>query len=462
MASSAPDDYALARVPQEARYHWFQIATQRVGQLSALSAFVVASALGFSMSFWSAFWAITIGAVILEVVCIFTGIIGQKEGLNTSILSRWTGFGHNGSALIGLAIGISLIGWFGIQSGVSASGLATIMPWLPLWGWSLLFGLIITAVVMLGFHGMQWVANFAVPLFLILVGWAVVVELHTHNIGQLVTQAAPGPKMTIIAGASIVAGGFIVGALISPDQTRYNRSVADVVKQTVVSITVGEYLTGLSGVLLAHAVKTADVSSIILSSVGWVGVLVILLGTIKINDWNLYSSGLGIVNFIDTVFGRKVNRALVTVIVGVVGSILAAAGILGHFTEFLVILGVAFPPIVGIMIAEYFIVKNWRGSLDDSRASNSLPVSAPRWVPVSLLIWLASALVGYYVTWGLGSLNAVITAFVLYVVLGKLGLIRGIGTVVTETADVEAHGIAAPAPEPVFTNDAHDGAVAAS
>ncbi len=28
MASTAPDDYALARVPQEARYHWFQIATQ--------------------------------------------------------------------------------------------------------------------------------------------------------------------------------------------------------------------------------------------------------------------------------------------------------------------------------------------------------------------------------------------------------------------------------------------------
>lgn len=51
MASTTPDDYALARVPQEARYRWFPIATQRVGQLSALSAFVVAATLGFSMSF---------------------------------------------------------------------------------------------------------------------------------------------------------------------------------------------------------------------------------------------------------------------------------------------------------------------------------------------------------------------------------------------------------------------------
>ncbi|CAQ02848.1 purine-cytosine permease family protein [Clavibacter sepedonicus] len=440
MASTAPDDYALARVPQEARYHWFPIATQRVGQLSALSAFVVAATLGFSMSFWDAFWAITIGAVILEVVCIFTGLIGMREGLNTSVLSRWTGFGHNGSALIGLAVGISLIGWFGIQSGVSASGLNSIMPWLPVWAWSLAFGLIITAVVMLGFHGMQWVANVAVPLFLLLVGWAVVIELQKHDISELVTQSAPGPQMSIIAGASIVAGGFIVGALISPDQTRYNRSAADVVKQTIVSITVGEYLTGLSGVLLAHAVRTADVSAIILSSVGWVGVLVILLGTIKINDWNLYSSGLGIVNFIDTVFGRRVNRALVTVVVGV----LAAAGILGQFTAFLTLLGVAFPPIVGIMIAEYFVVKNWRPALDASRENGALPASAPRWVPVSLAIWVVSALVGYFATFGLGSLNAVITAFVLYAVLGKAGLIRGVGEVCTEAVAQPAPGVAAP------------------
>jgi cytosine permease len=151
---------------------------QRVGQLSALSAFVVAATLGFSMSFWDAFWAITIGAVILEVVCVFTGLIGQREGLNTSILSRWTGFGHAGSAVIGLAIGVSLIGWFGIQSGVSASGLHSIMPWLPVWAWSLAFGLLITAVVMLGFHGMQWVANVAVPLFLLALSTVVLFYLY--------------------------------------------------------------------------------------------------------------------------------------------------------------------------------------------------------------------------------------------------------------------------------------------
>jgi cytosine permease len=58
------------------------------------------------------------------------------------------------------------------------------------------------------------------------------------------------------------------------------------------------------------------------------------------------------VNFVGTVFGRHVNRALVTLVLGLVGSVLAAGGILEKFTDFLTILGVAFPPIAGLMVAE--------------------------------------------------------------------------------------------------------------
>ena len=36
--------------------------------------------------------------MILEIVAIFVGIVGQREGLSTSVLARWTGFGRVGSA----------------------------------------------------------------------------------------------------------------------------------------------------------------------------------------------------------------------------------------------------------------------------------------------------------------------------------------------------------------------------
>lgn len=422
------DDYALSRVPSGARYSWWSVAVQRFGQISALSQFLLGATLGFGMGFWQAFLALTLGAVILEVVAVFVGVIGVREGLSTSMLARWTGFGRAGSAVIGLAIGISLIGWFGIQSAVSAQGLASLVGVLPEWGWSLVFGLLVTAIVLWGFGSMAWTAYVTVPAFLILVGWSIISELSRHDVGALVASAPPGPQLTLLQGTTLVAGGFIVGAIVTPDMTRFNRSVADVVKQTLVGVTLGEYVIGMAGVLLAHAVGTSEITTIVTSSVGWVGILVIVAGTIKINDWNLYSSGLGLVNFVGTVLGRKVHRGAATAVIGLLGSVLAAAGILDAFVDFLTVLGVVFPPIAGIMVAEYFVVRRWRGELEQARQRGAVPDSAPDWVPATLLIWLAAALVGRFVEVGLGSINSLVLAFVLYVVAGKLGWVRGVGS----------------------------------
>jgi cytosine permease len=285
----------------------------------------------------------------------------------------------------------------------------------------------VTLIVLWGFASMKWVAYLTVPAFLVLVAWSIGGELLSRPIGPLVASPPPGPSMSLLQGTTLVAGGFIVGAVITPDMTRFNRTSADVVKQTVVGFTIGEYLIGMSGVLLAHAIRSDDIITIVTSSVGWVGTLVIILGTLKINDWNLYSSGLGIVNFVGAVFGKRVNRAMVTLIIGVIGSLLAAGGILDSFTGFLTLLGVAFPPIAGIMVAEYFVVKQWRPELDRSRAAGTLPETAPTWVPATLVIWVLAALVGHFVAWGLPSINSLIAAFLLYVVAGKLGLVRGVG-----------------------------------
>lgn len=436
MAGSAhADDYALARVPATARKHWFGIAVQRFGQVSALSQFLLGATLGYSMSFADALWSILFGSIVVELIMCLVGIIAQREGLNTALLARWTGFGEVGASLVGLAVAISLIGWFGIQSAVSADSLEALMPGVfPTWAWSLIMGLVVTAICAFGFIGMQWIANVTVPLFLILVGWSVIGELSRHDLGSLFSAVPAGPSMSVVDGTALVAGGIIVGAIITGDMTRFNRSAADVVKQTVVGTTLGEFVIGLAGVLLALAARTGDIVAIITSSVGSIGLLIVVTGTLKINDWNLYSSALGVVNFVSTTFRRGLNRRWTTIVLGVVGTLLGAFGILGQFTSFLSLLGVAFPPIAGIMVAEYFIVRRWRGDLEASRAAGTLPATAPRVVPATLIIWAISAVVGYVVTWGIPPVLSLVLAIALYTIAGKLGWVRGIGEVVTPEA----------------------------
>jgi cytosine permease len=210
--------------------------------------------------------------------------------------------------------------------------------------------------------------------------------------------------------------------------TRFNRTTGDVVKQTVVSITLGQYVLGLVGVILAYAIKSADVVTIFAATSGTVGIIILVSATVKINDWNLYSSSLGFVNTLSTVFGLRVNRVVATVAIGVLGTALSAAGILDRFADFLTVLGVAMPPIAGIMVAEYFLVRRWRPALEESRARDRLPDTEPGWVPATLVIWIGAAVLGWWSEqeqFGIPALNSLVVAGVAYLVAGKVGLVRG-------------------------------------
>jgi cytosine permease len=408
---------------------------QRFGQLSDLTVFLLGATLGAGMGFWGAFWSLTLGSVILEVVAIFAGIAGVREGLSTSVLARWTGFGRSGSALIGLVVATSLIGWFGIQNAIFAEGLHSLMDGVPVWLWSIVTGLAVTALVVFGFRWMAWIAYITVPAFLLLAGWSIIGELSDHSLGDLLGTAGFGEPMSIATGATIVAGSYIAGAVLTPDMTRFNRSTGDVVKQTVVSITLGQYVLGLVGVVLAYAIRSADVVTIFAATSGTIGVIILVSATVKINDWNLYSSSLGFVNTLSTVFGLRVNRVVATIAIGVLGTTLSALGILDRFADFLTVLGVTLPPIAGIMVAEYFLVRRWRPALEESRGQGRLPETEPGWVPATLVIWAGAAALGWWSEqeqFGIPALNSLVIAGVVYLAAGKAGLVRGTRELVVE------------------------------
>ncbi|HEX8870154.1 MAG TPA: cytosine permease [Lentzea sp.] len=414
------EDQALSRVPDQARHPWLSVATQRFGQTTALSQLLLGATLGFGMTFWDAFLALTIGAVLLNAIAIAVGMIGQKEGLSTAILTRWTGFGHAGSAMLGLIIALSCTGWFGVQTGLAGATLADVTGTLPAPVWSLIFGIAVTVIAAYGVRWMAWTAYVAVPAFLLLLGWLVLTNVD--DLPAVLASPARGAPIGMVTAVTLVTGSFIVGAAIAPDMTRFNRNEWDVVKQTILGITLGEWVISLAGVVIAHGLGTTDIMGVISGSSGWVGALIVVTAVLKINDWNLYSASLGLVNFFDAVFAVRISRAQVTVMVGCAGSFLAAAGIVHQFSHFLVLLGVVFPPVTGIMIAEYYVVRRWRNEIISTRPR--VPRSAPSWVPATVVIWPAAAILGELLPFGQSSVNSLVLAFALYVSAGRLDLLR--------------------------------------
>src|SRR5699024_3426729 len=159
-------------------------------------------------------------------------------------------------------------------------------------------------------------------------------------------------------------------------------------------------------VVLAHVIQSSDIISIDMGTSGFLGTIVIISATIKINDFNLYSPWLAIVNIVDSLFKKRVNRTTVTIIIGDLGTLLCVMGIISQFEGFLYVLGVALPTVRGIITVEYFIIKRYWKDLNVSREKGLLPETYELWNPVALISWVAAFLVGFFIEWGIPSLNS--------------------------------------------------------
>ncbi|MFR4999342.1 MAG: purine-cytosine permease family protein [Slackia sp.] len=419
---SHDNDFSLSRIPEGAKQPLWQILMIRIGALCCVSQLLLGATLGYGMSFWDAFWATMLGSVLLQVVSWALGTAAAREGLSTSLLSRWAGLGKIGSAVLGGVVAISMVGWFGVQNSVFAEGMFDITGVLNYPVWALITGLGITVLVV---AGIKWIARFAavfVPLFIVAVVVSAAIVLQDHSLMEFLNSPHPGPALSFGAATTIVAGGFIAGSICTPDYARYLKNGTQVFWMTLIGTFLGELGMNLTAVVLAHATGTDNVTDIMMATSGVLGVIIVVASTVKLNDINLYSSGLGMATMINALFNAKVNRSVMIWILGIVGTVLSMIGIINYFTDFLTLLGVAIPPVAGIMVVDYFLLKRNRKELEETRAQGALPKTVEKWNPVAIAVWIAAFVVGEassIFAIGIPGLNSLVFAGVAYWVVMK-------------------------------------------
>ncbi|RKO74908.1 cytosine permease [Pectobacterium parmentieri] len=409
------NDYSVSRVPENMRVPFLNVALVYLGMLTALDQFMLGAVLGNAMSLDDAFLSIIIGSVIFAVVTIGIGYAGMKEGMSGSLLARWCGFGRLGSVFVGLLIAVSLIGWFGVQNAVFAKSLNVALgDWLGA-GWAAaLSGGLLTLLVTFGFKALRYTASVAVPLFILTVGYISLMTLSGHDVGQLIREHVTGEMISVSAGATMVVGGCIVATLMTPDLTRYVRSGRQVFWMIMLTILVGEFLINGLAILIARALNTADIVTIMSQTAGGLGLLAVVFSTLRINDVNLYSSSLGVASAIDGVFGYRMNYKVITLLIGSIGTLLSVLGILDRFVDFLTLLGVFFPPVIGVMLVDYYILRSNRNLLESSRQRGELPNYVARIGWAAIIASVAGAVLGLYGEWGVPALNSLLAASFLY------------------------------------------------
>lgn len=417
------DEFALKRVPRNGRLPFIGVALVHAGMLTALDQFMLGAALGHGMSIFDAYTAILIASIICGVLTYGMGVAGMQEGMSCSLLARWYGFGRIGSALIGLVIAISLMGWFGIQTAIFGKSLDFAFGGhLGFKVSAAIAGILLTILVSIGFKALRWIAKFAIPLFLAAICYLSFITLSGQDIPALIQAQPSGEVISISSAITIIIGSYILAALITPDITRYLSSKKQVLGVSLITIIVGEFIVNGLAITLARCINSADVVTIMSTAAGGVGLLIVIFSTLRVNDLNLYSSSLGLVNAVECLFGIKLHYAITTLCIGAVGTTLSIMGILDRFIDFLELLGILFPPIVGIMLVEFYFVRAYKNVLDNSRITETLPdqENTPNIVWPGILGCVFGTIIGFVITVGVPAINSLVAASLFYYVVTVL------------------------------------------
>jgi cytosine permease len=414
------EDFALERVPPENRRPLREVLWIQLGVVTATSEFVLAATLGYSMSVARAMIAIMVGTSILIIISGMIGIAGATQGLPSGLLARWCGFGRIGSAALSFVLSLGSLAWFGVQNSICAQAVQRATAGRLSFNLvSILTGSLLVAIAALGFKSLARTASLIVPLFVLVAVYGVFRALLETHLALLLRRPHSGTPMSIATGADLVVGSFIVGAVLAPDLTRFCRHGRDAFWVMAIALIAGQIVFGSAGVLLSHAAQTQDVISIIFQAAGWLGVTVVFLATVKLNDVTLYSTSLHLINAIQIVTGKELSRVTLTVIAGGIGILFSIFGILDHITEFLRLLGIVTAPVGGIMIADYFVLRRHRAALASMQDARRLQDAAPVWSPWAFAAWFMGMVAGLFLHAGVTTLNAVLVSAFTYVLLVK-------------------------------------------
>ncbi len=350
-------------IAPEQRQSWKSITMVWVGGMICVPCLMIGGVLSSG--------GLSIGEMVLSIllgyglICAYMILVGMQAcdtGLTTSQLAAGA-LGEKGSRfIISLALAISCVGWFGIQSATCGVSFANMV-----WGMagmgapsdtvviicSIVWGIIMLLTACMGFKGLKWLNYVAVPLLLLVCIYGIV---SSFSQGGITTISAYAPEVSagLVFGINMVVASFALGGVIAGDYCRFAISRKDVVKSSILGVVPAGLFVLMTGALLSIITGQYDISSI-LTAIGapLMGLIALSLATWTTNVTNAYSGGLALSTFFG--FDEKKFK-LTTGVAGALGTVLGAVGLLARFSAFLSFMSALIPPLAGVIVAHYWLV----------------------------------------------------------------------------------------------------------
>lgn len=358
------DEYENEPVPASARKSLFSVSAVWVGFPMIMTSAVFAGIVVYNLGFVAGMAAILVGDLILMAYVGTLSYLAGRSGKNFALTAADT-FGAKGFRIVSAFLSALVIGWFAFQTGMVGSTLNLSMGWSAPWI-TLLAGVLFVALTFVGIRAISWIGVVASALFIPLGAVAVVLAAAQNGLGSALTYGGEAGVHAFGFGVAVtmVFACFADSGTMTADFTRWARNGREGALAAFAAFPVAYLIAQLAGALVvalgAAAAPGAAGGDFLHVLVGGGGVLVPLaivfvfvnLGSVCAHC--LYNGAVGFGN----ITGKTMRQ--LTIVLGVVGTIAAVAGIWSHFATWLNILGVLVPPIGIVLILDQLVFAHRR------------------------------------------------------------------------------------------------------
>lgn len=419
----AIDDNSLTPVPEEERKSGWYLSWLPAGVATSLLQLTIA---GSITALVGSVWGLVAGALVAAFILVLGylfGNIARAEGLSSTVLPRFYGLGHRGSAISSLAFAIMIIGLCASENVLLYNGTLFALGWHDSIGARvLIYGLLTVAWIALSMFGIKIVArtsSILVIVFFGLLAYMIFTIYHSSSVslGDAFTQASTVATGTgtsrffTVIGMLGGQGGALI--LVNADYNRYARSrravgavsLTGVIMLDIVGIAlgilvltggnqlVGEYLvqhgsaTNANAFAQANALAADNTGAYFVILSGMIGFVLMYVAQVKVQVLNVYSGSLALSNLCYVLSGHRPNRLAMIIAANVICLLMIAANVFEQLAGFLSMLGIVIVGFIALAIADFYIV----------RRSRRRPVSEVESVNWAGLLTLAFASVVAYV-----------------------------------------------------------------
>ena len=384
---------------KERTWSTWNIAALWIGMSVVITTYTLAG--GFieaGMNWWQAMITILLGNCIVLIPMVLNAHAGTKYGVSFPVLAR-ASFGTKGANIPAILRAIVACGWFGIQTWIGGTavdallsavwsgwaGLDAVIAGNPLHTWLgfFLFWAVQVAIILKGIEGIKYLESWSAPILLlgglVLLVWAANAAGGMSNVLSGVTslQKQQSSFWTIFPGALTASVGYWATLSLNiPDFTRYARSQ----RSQMLGQALGLPLTMTAFAFIGVAVTSATViiyGEAIPDPVKLIqrfdSVAVILFAMIVIFiaqiSTNMAANVVSPSNDFSNLAPKRISYVTGGLITAVIGIIMMPWQLMSSMGAYIFTWLIGYSGLMGaiggILICDYFLIRNRRLELDE-------------------------------------------------------------------------------------------------